>query len=115
MSQLVENLCACGCGQPTNIVKHARWRKGYTAGDHYRFLLGHGGQRHREPRLPFQPADLAPTTSELSRRLHVDRTQLYRWKTYGVTVAQAETIADRLGRHPTELWGHTYYETAGCQ
>lgn len=34
-------LCACGCGQPTNIATDTRHRKGHVKGTAYRYLGGH--------------------------------------------------------------------------
>jgi hypothetical protein len=58
-------------------------------------------------RYPFGPVEqLADhwTAGELALRLGVHRSQLYRWRRYGVTVDQADTLACRVGRHPAELW-----------
>lgn len=44
-----------------------------------------------------------PVTDQ-ARRLGVERTQVYRWRSTGLTFEQAETAAERLGFVPYELW-----------
>ncbi|MEO7173734.1 hypothetical protein [Flavobacterium sp.] len=105
------HLCACGCGQETNVVPYNVGRSGYQKGDHYRYVRDHFNNHADRVlrRFPFDPADVGPTTKALARRLGIDTRPIYRWRTQGVTVRRAEWLADRLGCHPTELWPD-YYE-----
>jgi hypothetical protein len=38
--------CQCGCGNKTNIIKESDFKNWRIAGQPYRFLSGHGKQRH---------------------------------------------------------------------
>jgi hypothetical protein len=40
----------------------------------------------------------------LAALLDVDRTQVRRWRTYGVSAVQADTLANRIGVDPYQLW-----------
>lgn len=103
--------CACGCGQETNVIPRTKTRSGYVKGDHYRYVFNHFQPHNGRPSgcLPFDPADVGPSTKALARRLGIDRRQIYRWRKAGLTITRAEWLADRLGRHPAELWDN-YYE-----
>lgn len=46
---------------------------------------------------------------ELARRLGVHHKQVHRWRANGLTVRAAEDVADRLGAHPSDIWGSQYW------
>ena len=59
---------------------------------------------------------------QTARVLGVHRRQVYRWRASGVTWAQADELAVRIGLHPSAVWGATWWlsdddEVAGrvCQ
>lgn len=57
-------------------------------------------------RLPYAPlCAFAPTRKALARRLDIDRHALVILERNGITLAAADRICDRLGVHPTEIWG----------
>ena len=80
-----------------------------------RFLKG-GRHQAGEPTklLPLWPIlnITGLTRSGLAATLHLDRRQLQRWALSGMTFAQADAVATRLGLHPLEVWGdfHTLTE-----
>ena len=45
-----------------------------------------------------------PTTGRMSLALGVDATQVRRWRSSGLTAAQADVLAMRCGLHPAEVW-----------
>lgn len=49
--------------------------------------------------------DVHVSLVEVSYRLGVHHRQVHRWRARGVCVPSAEDVADRLGVHPTEIWG----------
>lgn len=74
-----------------------------------------------EPRLPFAPlADVierrlvdvqtekgywcGSSCKAEARLLDSNPRQIIRWRQYGVTWAQADVLAVRLGLHPAEVW-----------
>lgn len=40
------NMCACGCGKPTNVIKKSVFKMGHVKGDFYRYVQGHNGCSH---------------------------------------------------------------------
>lgn len=44
--------------------------------------------------------------------LRTRRRQIYRWRHYGLTWAQADVLAVRCGYHPAEVWEAWYEVTA---
>jgi len=57
--------------------------------------------------LDFAPLERAAggrCLTEAARSLGVDRRQVYRWRRYGLTAAQADELATRLGLHPANVW-----------
>jgi hypothetical protein len=62
----------------------------------------------RDPLLRVMRADgLAPSAHGLS----VSGTTWRRWGIQGLSEAEADHYACRLGRHPVEVWGLDWYET----
>jgi hypothetical protein len=47
--------------------------------------------------------------TELSNLIDIDRKQLTNWQTTHLTLALAEKIADKVGRHPSNIWGPEYH------
>ena len=47
--------------------------------------------------------------TELSNLIAVDRKQLTQWQTTHLTLALAEKLADKVGRHPSNIWGPEYH------
>lgn len=47
--------------------------------------------------------------TELSNLIAVDRKQLTQWQTSHLTLALAEKLADKVGRHPSNIWGPEYH------
>lgn len=41
--------------------------------------------------------------------LGVVSAQLYRWKRYGLTWVQADSLAVRIGEHPSNVWGRDWW------
>jgi hypothetical protein len=70
-------------------------------------------------RLPFEPLEnqlrlqWSPTGNrsntefsvvDIATTLHTDRTNVYRWRKAGLTVATADSLSIRAGMHPALLW-----------
>jgi len=47
--------------------------------------------------------------TELSNLIAVDRKQLTQWQTTHLTLPLAEKLADKVGRHPSNIWGPEYH------
>lgn len=75
----------------------------------------HCTNRHVYPRryLPWAPLDDHAPGPDLARRLGVSLRSVYRWRRSGrVILDTGEHIADRIGRHPVEIWGDDYWAAA---
>lgn len=69
-----------------------------------------------EERLPFAPLERAVelrleggNLTDVAACLDVHRRQCERWRRAGVTWAQADVLAVRIGLHPAEVW-HDWWE-----
>jgi hypothetical protein len=70
-------------------------------------------QCRREARLPFGPLEQLVSGGcglATARELGVHPRQVYRWRRYGVTWAQADELATRAGWHPAEVWGADWWD-----
>lgn len=47
--------------------------------------------------------------------LGVDSRQVYRWRAQGVTWAQADELAIRVGLHPGDVWGRAWWELVDAE
>ena len=58
----------------------------------------------RELRLP------EPSQRAVGRLFGTDAHAAKRWADNGIPIWQADRLACRLGLHPTEIWGHAFYD-----
>jgi len=61
------------------------------------------------PRGHHQTRGVNRTTHAIADLLQVDRHTIYRWRHNGLTINQADTLAIRLGHHPTTIWGDQWW------
>lgn len=111
----------CRCGPCTVANREHCRRQRHTAAARRRDELERQHATSWPPRawarlrrLPFASLEQlvqADSTVGLALRLRVHRRQLYRWRRYGVTIDQADTLAITAGYHPAEVWPQ-WWETA---
>ena len=65
--------------------------------------------RHRQPRFSLDSIERT-NLSELSRRSGYPLRTIVRWKTGGIPLYSADTLACRLGMHPSSIWP-TWWQT----
>src|SRR5439155_16659522 len=67
-----EHFCACGCGQPTNLITHTVRTRGMIAGEYYRFLPGHNARLQPCPATTYRSKAIGP---KKARALHLIRAE----------------------------------------
>ena len=73
------------------------------------------GRKCGGDRLPLAPLErilAAGCASGAARALDVNPRQIYRWRRTGVSWAQADELAVRVGVHPSAVWGAAWWSTA---
>lgn len=64
-------------------------------------------RKDRSRPFPMQPLlDVTPGDSakKKAKALGLDRIQIVRWLDYGLTEAQADELACKVGKHPIDIW-----------
>lgn len=109
----------CRCERCTEA--HAAYQRGYESRNASSIAAARRRRRRRQRRLPrlrlsFGPVEAAARTgspAEVARLLEVDRRQVYRWRHCGLTWAQADELAVRIGFHPSAVWGAAWWAQDG--
>lgn len=66
-------------------------------------------------RLPFAPLEQIAGKGcglQTARALGIHPRMVYRWRHNGLTWAQADELAVRLGLHPATVWGRAWWAAA---
>jgi hypothetical protein len=60
MTEQIEAVCACGCGNPAPIASKTNAKKGHTKGLPLRFIPGHNSRVPGRGRAPYRPVVAKP-------------------------------------------------------